>query len=195
MNRRRFITTAGIGGTSALLGIGLLGDRAAAESEMNFTAANPAVATGDGTISSVYIAPTGTIEWQDFDESIENIRVRFASKIEDGSFETVVDETFPLPKGSDARGQAGSFEYDDATDRITLYSGSAANRFEQDDDGAKKSTGVTVRVRIMLLNGTGEKADPAAKADLSATADFDIVVENEGATATVSGAANPGIET
>ena len=194
MNRRTFMRTAGVGGAAALVGVGLFGDTAAAASETTFTATNPEVATADGTISSVYIAPAGTVEWRDFDESIEQMRIRFDSKVDGGQYKTVVDETFPLPTDAGARGQAGSFDYQDVTDRITLYAGGAANQFEQSDDGAKKATPVTVRVRITLLNVAGEKADPAEKADLSATADFEVVVENEGATASATGAANPGIE-
>lgn len=193
MNRRTFLT-AGIGGAATLVGVGLLGDRAAAASDTVFTAANPEVATSDGTISSVYIAPTGTVEWRNFDESVEQLRIRFDSKVKDGQFETVVDETFALPEDSGARGQAGRFDYQDIAGRITLYSGADANRFEQDEDGEEKSTPVSVRVRITLLNAAGEKADPAAKADLSATASFDVVVGNKSASATASGAANPGIE-
>ena len=195
MNRRNFIKTAAVGGAAALVGAGLFGDRAAAaESDTEFTATNPEVTTADGTITSVYIAPTGTVEWQNFDESVEQMRIRFDSTIEDGQFETVVDETFVLPEDAGARGLAGSFDYQDVTDRITLYAGAEANQFEQSDDGAKKSTPVSVRVRISLLNGAGEKVDPPEKADLSATATFEVVVENEGASATATGAANPGIE-
>ena len=194
MNRRTFVKTAGIGGAATLVGVGLFGDRAAAASDTSFTATNPEISTSDGTISSVYIAPTGTVEWHNFDESVERLRISFDSKVDGGQFETVVDETLALPKGDDTRGQSGKFDYQDVTDRITLYSGAKANRFEQDADGEEKSTPVSVRVRITLLNNAGEKIDPAAKASLSATATFEVVVGNKGASATASGAANPGIE-
>lgn len=74
----------------------------------------------------MYIAPSGSIDWESFDEEVGGVRVRFYAKVGGSTnWETVWDRTFGDLGGYG--GYSGSSDNASAGD-VTLYSGDRANR-------------------------------------------------------------------
>lgn len=193
-DRRRVLKGVGLLGASAVAGgaglVSMSGSAAAASAV--FSVSDAGVTTNDGTVDRVFISPSGDIEWHDFDESIEHIRVRFRAKV-DGTtdYETVFDETYAL---GDYGGHHGSFE-DASIPEITLYQGERANTlFGQPADGESRTRTVSVELRVDLLNAENALADPTDEARVSDADSFSATATNAAGEVTVSASATAGME-
>ncbi len=176
-------TALGAGGLVAMSGSG-------AAASADFSASKVTAASDDGEIQSVFIEPTGQVNWQNFDESIEEVQVTISAKIEGV---TSMQQKFQAKFGTGSNaGTDGSWDYS-GTHRITLYDGSAADPFEQPDDGTVQKQTVVLKVEVALLDANGNVADPNDEAVFSDTATMNVHIKNRQASAGGNGQANGGV--
>lgn len=181
--------TGAVGAAAAVGGASVLASEPAAAASANFTASKVTAQTDDGRISSVYFDPMGTVTWENFDESIEEIRAKIDVKIEGvTSWKNVIDQVFAAGGGTD-----GEWTFSESY-KNTLYSNEGASPFEQPTDGEWKEQNIIFRVTIFLRDAEGNVADPEEQAEFSTQATMPVAVKNRPADAGMSGTANGGIK-
>lgn len=186
----------GVAGGAALVGgagVTALSGAAAAKASANFNVSGSSIATHDGTVQRVYISPSGSIDWRNFDEKVGGVRVRFYAKVEGStSWERVWDRTFDGL--GDYGGYSGSFDSASAG-QVTLYSGDRANTmFGEPEDGTSRTRTVHVKLQVDLLNGSGNLADPKEHATVSDNDAFSATSTNKEGEVTITASATSGME-
>ena len=185
--------TAGVLAVGALGGAVLFGEEAAA-SGFTFQASDVEAATGDGTISVVYLRPELTVWWEQFNEEIDEIGVEIESRIDgETDWVGVLEETLNL--SGNERGTDGEIEASlvEGNQRVTLYDGPDAGYFEASADGAEAVTTVTLRGIVELRSGN-QLADPESSAHFDDETAFEVTVENLEAGAGGTLEADTGVE-
>lgn len=187
------------GATAAIVVAGGSGivSRNAAAVQSEFSAGDVAVETHDGTVSEVYIEPTGGVTWGDFDVPVERIAVTVDWGVDDDGSATLsdaeTDGTVSTTLDVAAAGTSGDRSWDDLG-RITLYDGAdGRTTFDALRDGNAKTTVVVLELTVELLDGEGNLADPAEQARFTLGDTFEATVTNRAASAHGSGRANTGI--
>lgn len=146
-----------------------------------------------GDVDRLFIAPTGGIQWENFDEAVTQLAVTVESKYHgDDSYSTDASQTFDL--GGDVAGKSGEWTWDGGA-QMTLMQGKATSRLDVEKDGATASSTVDVRITAGLLGGDGEKCDPAGEASVVLNWTLPVEVTNKPASAGGSGSLNGGAET
>ena len=185
--------TAGVLAVGALGGAALFGEEAAA-SGFTLQASDVEAATGDGTISEVYLRPELTVWWEHFNEEIDEIGVEIESKIDsETDWEVVLEDAVNLP--GNERGTDGEVEVSlvEGNQRVTLYDGPDTEHFEAPTDGAEEVTTVVLRGTVELRSGN-QLADPESSAHFDDETAFDVTVGNLEAGAGGTLEADTGVE-
>ena len=185
--------TAGILLGGAVGGAVLFSENVAA-SGFTLQASDVEAATGDGTISEVYLRPKLTVWWQNFNEEVDEIGVEIETRIDgETDWEAVLAETVAL--SGNERGADGEIEESliEGNQRVTLYDGPNIGYFEASGDGEEEVTTVTLRGTVELRSGN-ELADPESSARFDDETAFDVTVENLEAGAGGTLEADTGVE-
>ncbi|MFC5970589.1 hypothetical protein ACFPYI_04520 [Halomarina salina] len=196
IDRRGVLKGMGVAGGAALVGgagVTAFSGAAAAEASATFTVSSTSLATHDGTVQRVYITPSGGIDWANFDEEVDGVRVRFSAKVEGStSYETVWDRTYDGLGGHG--GYSGSFDNVSAGD-VTLYSGDRADDlFGEPEDGTSRTRTVHVKLQVDLLNASGALADPNEHASVSDSDTFSATSTNREGEVSITASADSGME-
>lgn len=148
----------------------------------DFTAEDVHVVSDGGVVTSLTVAPTGTITYDGLEAEPSTVTVAVMVRLPDGQWETVAT------KNLSASGREGSVQYDFSTVDLFRQSSLSTADIARPSDGANATTTVEVRVAATLVGAGPNGTDVEAAASDS----FDVVVENSPAGAAVGGRANTG---
>jgi hypothetical protein len=148
-----------------------------------FTAGDVQVTTDNGQITSVTVAPNGTVTYDGLEASANTITVDVqVKKNSSTSWETVGSKT--LSPG----GTSGSATYNFTNIDVIQNSPLTTADFNAGGDGTSTATDVDVRVHVTLV-GVG---DSGADVTTSAGDTFTVTANNQPISVDVSGQANTG---
>lgn len=199
MSRRTVLKASAIGVLVAGgVGGGLIattGDAAAASTNIETNGVSDA--NPDGDVTEVYIEPSGSIEWKNFDEDVDTLYLKVESRVKDkdgnviAGWRTASERTFDLGNQAGLSGSLSTGGFD----KITLYGDGAGDTapFDVADDGATVRRIVKLRITVELRNGEN-LADPGEKARMVEQAGFYADSTNQAATAGFTAEANGGMD-
>lgn len=203
MTRRTAMKGIGVTGAAALTGgVGLLASSGSAAAASVSLEANPVSAsTQDGNITEVFLRPRGDITWENFDEVVDHLRVKFESRItdKDGNvltgWQTAYHQTIDIEKYGGETGLTGS--HSGPIGEVVLYDdgekGGSTVHFDVSQDGGSIRRRIELRLTVELLHGD-RRADPQEKALIVEEAAFYADSKNKpassGLTATTNGEMN-----
>lgn len=180
LTRRTVLTTAG-GLALAGTGLAMFSNRASAQVQTNFVANNPeTLVNDDGSVRKVLLDVNGEFAWNGFDSSATSATVNVYATV-DGTREKLATATYGVGglHGSGSYNADGTEAQFNGID-LTEYFGDAA--FENDQDGNDTAiTPVTITAEVLVTTVSG------ATHSNSASGTMDVDVDNEEATADVSG--------
>ena len=193
----------GVTGAAALTGgVGILASSGGAAAASVSLEANPVSAsTPDGNIKEVYLRPRGNITWDNFDEVVDHLRIKFESRItdKDGNtlmgWQTATNQMVDIAEYGGETGLSGS--HGGPIGKVPLYddgdAGGPTDHFDVSKDGGSIRRRIELRLTVELLHGD-RLADPKDEAHIVEEAAFYADSENKpassGLTATTNGEMN-----
>lgn len=199
--RRSLLKKSGAVGIGASVGLGgliTMTDGAAA-AKNSFDAKSAEVTTDDGTVSRVFVVPSGSVKWQNFDEPVQYISITISSRVLNSSDKAITGWTQALDKQWDIGQHAstdGEFN-NQQLGEIDLYGGDSGNDvslFAEADDGGSLQRKVQLKITVTLLNSSQTACDPSDTAVMEDTVIFSTTTTNAEASSSASGTMDGGIE-
>ena len=183
-DRRRLLgALAGVAAGGA--GLASLLPAASASADADFAAEDVTVATDDGNVRGVTVAPAGTVSWRGLDEPAGRVALSLYAKLDaDYRYRKLATDSLS------ARGLHGETAYDFGALDLLDRDGFAAADFSA-ADGETRTRRVRLRLAFEVYAGDGETALTKGYADTV----FDVTVENRAGGGDVDGDAAVAVET
>jgi hypothetical protein len=186
-DRRSLLKILGLGTVGAVTGVGTLAlSSQPVSASFTLQSGDVTVEHPAGKLTKVYMDPTGSLTWSNFDTEVHAVRVTLDTKLGDGNWSTATAETVPV----ETPGFSGSESYDGAqgNNGLQLYTG---NLIDRADDGETASITLAYEFSIDLLDIDGEPVTPTPQASFVESGQSVISVTNleAGRGATI----NPGV--